>query len=41
VQKVPIKPLFNNAELTNRELEVLKLILRGEHRKSNLKTRFP
>jgi DNA-binding NarL/FixJ family response regulator len=26
VQKVPIKPLFNDAELTNRELEVLKLL---------------
>jgi len=26
VQKVPVKPLFNDAELTNRELEVLKLL---------------
>jgi DNA-binding CsgD family transcriptional regulator len=26
VQKVPMKPLFNDAELTSRELEVLKLI---------------
>lgn len=26
VQKVPVKPLFNDAELTSRELEVLKLL---------------